>query len=132
DDAALRGRGRARHADAPRAPGAPAAVWIDRRPPADAGRGGEEVRGDARAHPPDRGEGAAQAAASLPFEEAEGLPGVGHLPSGPAGHLPMNGKDKLWVFRLTSGLAARLAPLSLILFAGSIAIYVAVARQTLQ
>ena len=45
----------------------------------------------------------------------------------------MNGEEQpFWVFRLTSGLAARLAPLSLILFVGSIAIYVAVARQTLQ
>jgi hypothetical protein len=45
----------------------------------------------------------------------------------------MNGEEEpLWVFRLTSGLAARLAPLSLILFVGSLAIYVVVARQTLQ
>ena len=37
----------------------------------------------------------------------------------------------LWVFRMTGGLAARLFPLSLILFVASIAVYVAVARQTL-
>ncbi len=37
----------------------------------------------------------------------------------------------LWVFRMTGGLAARLLPLSFILFVASIVVYVAVARQTL-
>ncbi len=40
-----------------------------------AGRGRPAVLGDARAHPPDRGEGAAQAEASEPVAEAAELPG---------------------------------------------------------
>jgi len=40
-------------------------------------------------------------------------------------------EQPLWVFRLTSGLAARLAPLSLALFVGSIAGYAFVARNAL-
>ena len=38
----------------------------------------------------------------------------------------------LWIFRLTSGVAARLGPLSLALFVVSIAAYAAVARRTLE
>ena len=37
----------------------------------------------------------------------------------------------LWIFRLTSGLMARLVVLSFVLFVGSIAIYVPLARQSL-
>jgi hypothetical protein len=40
-------------------------------------------------------------------------------------------EQPLWVFRITSGLTARLAPISLVLFAGSIALYVLLARQSL-
>src|SRR5581483_10179656 len=76
DDAAFRGRGRARHADAARAARAAAAVRPDRRPPEDARRGRQAVRRDPRADPADRGEGAAQAAAPVAVEEAAGLPGV--------------------------------------------------------
>jgi hypothetical protein len=40
-------------------------------------------------------------------------------------------EQPLWVFRLTGGLAARLAPLSLVLFVVAIAVYALIARQTL-
>lgn len=39
--------------------------------------------------------------------------------------------EPLWVFRLTTGLAARLAPLGLLLFVASIVVYALVARQPL-
>src|SRR5439155_7329174 len=45
--------------------------------------GGEAVRRDAGADPPDRGESTAQAAPPVPVEEAEGLPRVNFpLPTG--------------------------------------------------
>jgi hypothetical protein len=40
-------------------------------------------------------------------------------------------EQPLWVFRMTSGLAARLTPLSLVLFVVAIAVYALIARQTL-
>jgi hypothetical protein len=40
-------------------------------------------------------------------------------------------EQPLWVFRMTGGLAARLAPLSLVLFVVAIAAYALIARQTL-
>ena len=76
-DAANRGGGHSRYADAARTARAATALRPDRRPPADAGRGGQAVRRHPRAHPPDRGEGAAQAASSEPQQEAERLPRVG-------------------------------------------------------
>jgi Putative zincin peptidase len=42
-----------------------------------------------------------------------------------------NPEQPLWTFRMTGGLAARLAPLSLVLFAVAIAVYALIARQTL-
>ncbi len=88
DDAALRGRGRARHPDAPRAARAAAALRPDRRSPAHAGRGRQALRSDPRAHPPDRGQSAAQAAPPLALQEAEGLPGVvPPLPPGGQGRI---------------------------------------------
>src|SRR5205814_8506826 len=70
-------------ADAAREARAAAEVRVDRRPPADSGGGGQAIRGDAGAHPPDRGEGAAEAAAPQPVEEAEGLRAVVRVaPSG--------------------------------------------------
>ena len=59
-----------------RAPGAAAALRPGRRPPAHAGRGRPRVRRHPRAHPPDRGEGAPQAAPPHPLQEAQRLPGV--------------------------------------------------------
>ena len=49
---------------------------------AHAGRGGAGVRGDPRADPPDRGQGAAQAAPPHPRQEAEGLPRLRSRPNG--------------------------------------------------
>jgi hypothetical protein len=43
-----------------------------------------------------------------------------------------NPEQPLWVFRMTSGLAARLGPLAFVLFAGSIALYAALASRTLE
>ena len=73
---ARRDQGRARHADAARSEGAAHALRHrdDHRP--HAGRGRQAVRRHARAHPPDRGEGAAQAAPPVALGEAEELPRI--------------------------------------------------------
>ena len=52
------------------------AIRPDRRTSAHARRGGQALRRDARAHPPDRGQSAAQAAPSVALQEAQGLPRV--------------------------------------------------------
>ena len=70
------GGGRARHPDPARAQGAAAALRAGGRPQPHAGGGGARVQRHPRAHPPDRGQGAAQAAPPHPQQEAEGLPGV--------------------------------------------------------
>ena len=71
---ARRLQGHPRHADAARGEGAAHALRHrdEHRPHAGGGR--QAVRRHARAHPPDRGEGAAQAAASVAFREAAELP----------------------------------------------------------
>ena len=74
----------------PRAARAPAALRPGGRPRPHARGSGQGVQRDPRAHPPDRGEGAAQAAPPEPQPQAQGLPGVvvraGNLPDrlGPA------------------------------------------------
>ena len=72
--AARRVQGRPRHADAARGEGAAHALRHrdEHRPHARGSR--QAVRRHARAHPPDRGEGAAQAAPSVALGEAEELP----------------------------------------------------------
>ena len=70
------GAGGRLHADPARAEGADPALRPGRRPQPHPGRGGPRVQRDPRAHPPDRGEGAPQAAPPQPQQEAEGLPGV--------------------------------------------------------
>src|SRR5581483_5296487 len=70
------GDGRAEQPDLARAEGAGAALRAGGRPQPDAGGSGARVRGDARAHPPDRSEGAAEAAAPLAKQEAARLPRV--------------------------------------------------------
>ncbi len=71
---AQRLQGRARHADVARGEGAADALRHrdEHRPHAGGGR--QAVRRHARAHPPDRGEGAAQAAAPVALGEAAELP----------------------------------------------------------
>ena len=66
--------GRAGHPDPPRGEGAQAALRHRGRPHPHAGGGRQGVQRHARAHPPDRGQGAAQAAPSQPLQEAQGLP----------------------------------------------------------
>ncbi len=68
---------RARLALRPRATRAPAALRPRGRPRPDPRRGGQGVQRDPRAHPPDRGQGAAQAAPPVALAEAQGLSGVG-------------------------------------------------------
>src|SRR5439155_5755605 len=63
-------------ADGSRAAGPSAAVRAGGRSRPDAGGGRQGVQRHARADPPDRGEGAAQAAPPVAVEEAQGLPGV--------------------------------------------------------
>ena len=65
----------AEDADAARRAGHQDAVRRRRRQRAHARRSGPELRGHPRAHPPDRGEGAAQAAASVAKPEAARVPG---------------------------------------------------------
>ena len=64
---------RALHAHTARGNGAQTALWPGGRPRPHAGRGGPRVQGHARAHPPDRGQGAAQAAPPQPFAQTEGF-----------------------------------------------------------
>jgi RNA polymerase primary sigma factor len=61
------------HAHAARGARHQDAVWPRRRLRAHAGRGRPELPGDARAHPPDRSQGSAQAAASLAQPQAKGV-----------------------------------------------------------
>ncbi len=63
----------AAHAYAARGAGDQDAVRPGRRLGAHAGRGGPELPGDARAHPADRSQGAAQAASSFAQPQAEGV-----------------------------------------------------------
>ena len=76
------GRGGARLAHRPRAARAPAPVRPRGRAGPDARGGRQGVQRHPRAHPPDRGEGAAQAAPPEPQPEAQGLPGVGTVDHG--------------------------------------------------
>ena len=70
------GGGRPRLAHRPGAARAPAPVRARGRAGPDPRGGRQGVQRHARAHPPDRGEGAAQAASPVPEPQAEGLPGV--------------------------------------------------------
>ena len=71
----LKGTGaeRAVDPDRPRARGAGNALWPEGRPGPHPGRGGPALPRDARAHPPDRSQGAAQAAPPHPQPGAAGL-----------------------------------------------------------
>ena len=87
---ARRLQGHPRHADAARGEGAADALRHRDEHRPHAGRGRQAVRRHARAHPPDRGEGAAQAAASVALREAAQLPrrriaaaSVSHVPKAP-------------------------------------------------
>ncbi len=71
------GRGSARLADRPRAARAPAPLRPRGRPRPDPRGGRQGVQRHPRAHPPDRGQGAAQAAPPEPVAQAQGLPRVG-------------------------------------------------------
>ena len=71
------GRGGPRLADRPRAARAAAPVRPRGRARPDPRGGRQGVQRHPRAHPPDRGEGAAQAPPSVAQPEAQGLPGVG-------------------------------------------------------
>ena len=70
------GGGGAGLADRPRAARAPAALRPRGRARPHPRGGGQGVQRHPRAHPPDRGQGAAQAAPPVPQPQAEGLPGV--------------------------------------------------------
>ena len=72
-----RDQGRAGLADAARGQGAAHALRHRNVDRPHAGRSRQAVRRHARAHPPDRGEGAAQAASPEPLRQAEELPRVG-------------------------------------------------------
>ena len=63
----------ARHLDGARGARAAPALRLGRRQGAHAGRSRTELRRDARTHPPDRGEGSPEAAASEPQPQAQGL-----------------------------------------------------------
>ena len=68
-----------RRAEKPYAPGGKGAAPALRpggRPSPHAGGSGQGVQRHARAHPPDRGQGAAQAAPPQPFQEAARFPGL--------------------------------------------------------
>ena len=67
----------AEHAHPSRGKGAQAAVRRRRRKRAHPRRGRPDVRGHARAHPPDRSEGVAEAAPPVAQQGAAGLPGEG-------------------------------------------------------
>ena len=70
------GRGGARLAQRARATRAPAPLRARGRPRPDPRGGGQGVQRDPRADPPDRGQGAAQAAPPVALPQAQGLPGV--------------------------------------------------------
>ena len=76
---ARRHQGRARHADAARGEGAAHALRHRDEHRPHAGRSRQAVRRHARAHPPDRGEGAAEAAPSVALRAAAQLPRPGEL-----------------------------------------------------
>ena len=67
------------HADAARGEGDQDALRRRRRQRAHARRGGPELRRHPRAHPPDRGQGAAQAAPPVAQPQAEGVPRRTHV-----------------------------------------------------
>ena len=73
------GRGCSGQPDSARAPRAPAALRPRGRPQPDPGGGRSRLQRDPRADPPDRGQGAAQAATPEPKPEAQGLPRVDPL-----------------------------------------------------
>src|SRR6185312_15500474 len=78
-------------ADAPRGEGPSSALRTVGRLRAHAGGGRPGLRGHPRAHPADRGQGAAQAPASLALQEAPKFPGVvssgGMMSDGPIAQL---------------------------------------------